>query len=345
VAINGPTDVDGTLSGSSLLTLSRYSSCNLETTATGMVICGTDDTGVGGAAGNFLLKSGGTVTGALTIQNGNTHTNTATPTLNVRGIASGATIRAQNMLSSSGAFTFEGAGSGATLVVSSQFSGAGLVDCDLATQTLAWDSGTNRFSCGTDSDTTYQAGQGLTLTNGVFILSASHSGSTIWATTSLRSSGSLTVEGTTSGSLFIANTSSSAMLRYRAMSPYRVQLEVFASGSTVKVGSGMMMFTVADPNMSGAYLKSAHLSVQTAGVTNTTSIQIRNAAKGNRKFFSTPISIDSGETGSDTAAAAYVIDAANKDIGAYDRLLIDLPSVSTTAPKGSVQLFLEFYKP
>jgi hypothetical protein len=135
------------------------------------------------------------------------------------------------------------------------------------------------------------------------------------------------------------------MLRYKAMSPYRVQLELFASGSTVKVGSGMMMFTVADPNMSGAYLKSAHLSVQQAGVTNTTSVQIRNAAKGNRKLFSTPISVDSAETGSDTAAAGYVIDAANKDIGAYDRLLIDIPSVSTTIPRGSVQLFLEFYKP
>lgn len=45
----------------------------------------------------FLKLSGGTLTGALTIQNGNTHIPTLSTMLNVRGTISGAMLRAGNM--------------------------------------------------------------------------------------------------------------------------------------------------------------------------------------------------------------------------------------------------------
>ncbi len=45
----------------------------------------------------FVNQSGDTMTGALSIQNGNTHTPIVTPLLNVRGTISGALLRASNM--------------------------------------------------------------------------------------------------------------------------------------------------------------------------------------------------------------------------------------------------------
>ena len=90
------------------------------------------------------------------------------------------------------------------------FNGAGLTDCDAATQTLGWDTSTNLFTCGTDSDTTYTAGQGLTLTatsfstnatlTGASVLFTTHSGSYIHAEKSLSSSGTLAVKGNITGS-------------------------------------------------------------------------------------------------------------------------------------------------
>jgi hypothetical protein len=52
--------------------------------------------------------SGDTMTGGLTIQNGNTHTPTGTALLNVRGVLSGATLYANQSLRSSGSLVVEG---------------------------------------------------------------------------------------------------------------------------------------------------------------------------------------------------------------------------------------------
>ncbi len=68
---------------------------------TGRFSCGTDQGGSGisqtDADFRFLKLSGGTLTGALTIQNGNTHIPTLSTMLNVRGTISGAMLRAGNM--------------------------------------------------------------------------------------------------------------------------------------------------------------------------------------------------------------------------------------------------------
>ena len=61
-------------------------------------------------------------------------------------------------------------------------------------------------------------------------------------------------------------------------------------------------------------------------------------------MLSTKITIDSGETGSDTAATAAVIDTSNDDVASWDVLRIDVDAVSTTAAKGLI-VTLEFRLP
>jgi hypothetical protein len=195
--------------------------------------CGTDQTG-GGAAfstgnvltinGSYVKKAGDTMTGTLVIANSKSLQVTGTisgTTLKILGTASGNIFHAEKSLTSSGTLAWEGAASGSSLYVATSFQGAGLVDCDLSTQTLAWDATSKRFSCGTDSDTTYTAGQGLTLTSTTFSLSTSISGSllefstvsgaTVVGTNSLRSSGSLVWEGTGSGKILNVTQSASFM--------------------------------------------------------------------------------------------------------------------------------------
>jgi hypothetical protein len=177
---------------------------------TGRFSCGTTSNFGSGnvvALGDarYIRKSGGTMTGALTINV--TGGNNSTLGLNVLNTISGSIIKAAKTLASSGSLTWEGAASGATLYIGGTIEGAGLTDCDLATQTLAWDATTKRFSCGTDSDTTYTAGQGLTLTatsfkvnstlTGSLVRFLTISGSTVFARDTLASSGTLLVKSLT----------------------------------------------------------------------------------------------------------------------------------------------------
>ncbi len=101
---------------------------------------------------------------------------TASPKYEIDAVGS---IHASSGLSSSGTLVWEGAASGASLWVS-QFKGAGLVNtCDANTGKLTWDSTTQRFVCGTDSGTTYTAGQGITLSSTDFSLTPSFSGTAL----------------------------------------------------------------------------------------------------------------------------------------------------------------------
>jgi len=85
------------------------------------------------------------------------------------------------------------------------------------------------------------------------------------------------------------------------------------------------------------YLVEVHAEVITAGTTNTTDIQIANDTDG-VNMLSTVLTIDTTETGSDTAATAAVIDVPNnRDVLAENDLLrIDIDAVSDTAPKGLI---------
>jgi len=107
-------------------------------------------------------------------------------------------------------------------------------------------------------------------------------------------------------------------------------------------GNGAFYFSVPD-NMGGMNLVSVHAEVITAGTTNTTDIQIANVTQA-ADMLSTVITIDSGETGSDTAAAAAVIDAGNDDIADFDVIRIDVDAVSTTPAVGLI-ITLTFQTP
>ena len=95
--------------------------------------------------------------------------------------------------------------------------------------------------------------------------------------------------------------------------------------------------------LNGMNLVTVHAEVISAGTTGTTDIQIYNVTDS-VDMLSTKITIDSGETGSDTAATAAVIDTANDDVATNDLLRIDVDAVSTTAADGLI-VTLEFRLP
>ncbi len=98
--------VTGTISGTTVYALNSFSGAGLSDcdtagtskllwdATTGRFSCGTDQTGGGGFSlsdgdARYVRKSGDTMTGALAVQNGNTHSATTTPLINVRGTMSG----------------------------------------------------------------------------------------------------------------------------------------------------------------------------------------------------------------------------------------------------------------
>lgn len=153
--------------------------------------CGTDDGGISftDMSSYFVDDAGDTMTGKLII-----NLTAGFDAIEVMQQLSGAVIHAQDGLSSSGALVWEGNASGAVLWVST-LDGAGLTDCDAATQTLAWDDTLNRFACGTDSDTTYVEGKSITLTANVFSLSEIFSGSHLRLVTAFSNSGTFVNDG------------------------------------------------------------------------------------------------------------------------------------------------------
>lgn len=94
-------------------------------------------------------------------------------------------------------------------------------------------------------------------------------------------------------------------------------------------------YIVIPSSMNGWNLVEVHAKVITAGTTGTTDIQIHNLTD-TVDMLSTKLTIDSGETGSDTAATPAVIDTSNDDVASWDILRIDVDAVSTTAAKGLI---------
>lgn len=111
-----------------------------------------------------------------------------------------------------------------------------------------------------------------------------------------------------------------------------VQLIPFDFTTDTATGDGKFYFHI-DSRLDGMNLVDVHAEVITAGTTGTTDIQIHNLTQA-ADMLSTKITIDSTETGSDTAAAAAVIDTANDDVAENDVIRLDVDAVSTTAAKG-----------
>lgn len=111
-----------------------------------------------------------------------------------------------------------------------------------------------------------------------------------------------------------------------------VQLTVFDYTTDVAAGDGGAYLHIPT-GLNGMNLVEVHAEVITAGTTGTLDIQIANVTQA-ADMLTTKLTIDSGETGSDTAATAASIDSANDDVATNDLLRIDVDAVQTTAPKG-----------
>ena len=115
-----------------------------------------------------------------------------------------------------------------------------------------------------------------------------------------------------------------------------VQLEPFSFVDDVDCETGDGKGNLHIPkDLGGLNLVEVHAEAKTAGTTGTMDIQIRNVTQA-ADMLSTKLTIDSTETGSDTAAAAAVIDTANDDVAENDMIAIDFDAVQTTKAKGCI---------
>lgn len=113
-----------------------------------------------------------------------------------------------------------------------------------------------------------------------------------------------------------------------------VQIRVFEAATDTATGDGKATFKVP-AGLDGMNLVSVDAEVDTAGTTGTTDIQIHNVDNA-LDMLSTKLTIDSAETGSDTAATPAVINTSNDHINTNDIIRIDVDAVSTTAAKGLI---------
>lgn len=88
-------------------------------------------------------------------------------------------------------------------------------------------------------------------------------------------------------------------------------------------------------HLDGLDLVECHVEVKTAGTTGVMKVQIRNATQA-VNMLTTEVQVDSGETGSDTAATPYDIDENNDDIAENDILALDFEQLHTTPATGSI---------
>jgi hypothetical protein len=113
-----------------------------------------------------------------------------------------------------------------------------------------------------------------------------------------------------------------------------VQIRVIGITADASTGDKQATF-VCPSSMSGMNLVEVHAEVDTAGTTNTMDIQLRNVTHS-ADILSTKITIDSNETGSDTAATAAVINTSEDDLATFDVIAVDIDAVHSTAAKGLV---------
>lgn len=118
------------------------------------------------------------------------------------------------------------------------------------------------------------------------------------------------------------------------------EFEVVEPATSVGTGDGQYFLHITK-DLDDLSIVEVHALVGTAGTTGTTDVQIHNVTDS-VDVLSTKLTIDSGETGSDTAATPAVINVANQGVSENDVLRIDVDAVQTgTAPKG-LYITIEF---
>lgn len=156
--------------------------------------------------------------------------------------------------------------------------------------------------------------------------------------------GSITATSVTSDTVTAETTNASLKLKGNGTGVVNsdgdtIEIVVVDYTTDLATGDGKAYVTIPK-KLNGMNLDAVHARVITAGTTGTTDIQIHNVTDA-ADMLSTVITIDSTETGSDTAATAAVINTATDDVATNDLLRIDIDAISTTAPKGLI-LRLEF---
>lgn len=172
VNFSGSTTQSGSVRTDRYLISSPLVSCNtVDTTSTGVLVCGTDSGGDSFAdnASWFVNDTGDTMTGKLIVD-----LTTGSDAVEIMQTLSGDTIFVTRNV------TVTGTTSGGYLSART-FSGAGLLDCDADNQTVSWDSTSRMFGCGdddntgglsyTDIDDSFVQVQGDTMTGGLLIQS------------------------------------------------------------------------------------------------------------------------------------------------------------------------------
>lgn len=121
-----------------------------------------------------------------------------------------------------------------------------------------------------------------------------------------------------------------------------LQALLFDIATDCETGDGKMYWHIP-PAMDGMNLVYCHAEVITAGTTGTMDIQVRNVDNA-LDMLSTKLTIDTAETGSDTAATPYAINGSNDHVNTNDVIRADVDAVHTTAAKGLI-LTLGFQLP
>lgn len=111
--------------------------------------------------------------------------------------------------------------------------------------------------------------------------------------------------------------------------PAYVQAQVVLNTEDLSTGAGQALIHIPFARK----LTAVHAEVATAGTTGVSTFDIN---RNGTTMLSTKLTIDSGETGSDTAVTAAVINTAQDDTAVNDVITIDIDGLSTTVPKGLV---------
>lgn len=156
----------------------------------------------------------------------------------------------------------------------------------------------------------------------------------------LAASSSLDFNGTAilsdaSGTMTLSNVDavdSTTQTTLDAVVSRNVAVQVVEGATDTATGDGKAYFMIPE-ELDGMNLVDIKGGVVTAGTTGTTDVQIHNVTDA-VDMLSTKLTIDSGETTSETAATAAVINGSNDDVAGGDVLRIDVDAVSTTAAQG-----------
>ena len=111
-------------------------------------------------------------------------------------------------------------------------------------------------------------------------------------------------------------------------------IQIFEGATNCATGNGKAYFTIPS-FLNGKNITAIHARVVTAGTTGTMDIQIANVTD-TVDLLSTLLTVDSAETGSDTAATPAVINVATDDVATNDLWRVDIDAVHTTPAKGLI---------